>query len=96
MDSDDYGSYRGRRLPPPGRENIVVRTPNPLPAPKSLGSKMRTPPSTRCDDRTEPEPVRSDAHATQELDDGPFIAYALVQAFKLFTALVCKRWPRLK
>lgn len=42
------------------------------------------------------EPIRSDAHAAATLGDGPFIAYALIQAFKLFTALVTKRWPQLR
>jgi len=38
----------------------------------------------------------NDTQAVQSLDDGPFIAYALIQAFKLFTALVTKRWPQLR
>lgn len=42
------------------------------------------------------EPIRSDAHAVATLGDAPFLAYALMQAFKLFTALVCKRWPQLR
>lgn len=36
---------------------------------------------------------RSHAHAAETLDDAPFLAYALVQAFKLFIALASKRWP---
>jgi hypothetical protein len=36
---DSYGTYRGEALPPPGRDNIIVRTPNPLPAPKEVDSK---------------------------------------------------------
>lgn len=43
----------------------------------------------------EVERPRNDAHAVQTLDDAPFIAYALVQAFKLFISLVRKRWPEL-
>jgi hypothetical protein len=50
---------------------------------------------------------RSDAHAVQtrplnaaqavaNLSDGPFIAYALAQAFKLFISLVSKRWPEIR
>lgn len=49
---------------------------------------------------TAPVPIRderitSHAHANAALDDAPYLAYALVQAFKLFIALVTKRWPRL-
>ena len=36
---DSYGSYKGQALPPPGRNNIIVRTPNPLPSPKEADSK---------------------------------------------------------
>lgn len=35
---DSYGSFRGQALPPPGRDNIIVRTPNPLPSPKEADS----------------------------------------------------------
>ena len=41
------------------------------------------------------ERPRNDAHAVQTLDDAPFLAYALVQAMKLFISLVRKRWPEL-
>jgi hypothetical protein len=37
--ADTYGSYKGQPLPPPGRDHIIVRTPNPLPAPKTIGSQ---------------------------------------------------------
>ncbi len=43
-----------------------------------------------------PTPITNDVQAAHSLDDGPFIAYALIQAFKLFSALVTKRWPHLK
>lgn len=43
-----------------------------------------------------PTPITSSAEATQTLDDGPFVAYALLQAFALFAALVKKRWPQLR
>jgi hypothetical protein len=36
--ADSYGTYKGQALPPPGRDNIIVRTPNPLPAPKERDS----------------------------------------------------------
>lgn len=42
------------------------------------------------------EPIRSHAHAEQTLGDTAYLAYVLVQACKLFIALACKRWPRLK
>ncbi len=42
------------------------------------------------------ERPRSDAHAADKLADAPFIAHALIQSFKLFIALVCKRWPELR
>lgn len=46
-----------------------------------------------------PEPAArrptSHAHAADTLGDAPFVAYALVQSFKLFIALVAKRWPHL-
>lgn len=48
----------------------------------------------------EPEPcdarVRSHAHAVRDLDDVPFLAYCLVQAAKLFLALIAKRWPQIR
>lgn len=37
--ADTYGSYKGQPLPPPGRDHIIVRTPNPLPAPKTVDSQ---------------------------------------------------------
>lgn len=43
----------------------------------------------------EPERPRSHAHAAQTLGDTPFLAYALVQAFKFFIAIVSKRWPHI-
>jgi hypothetical protein len=42
------------------------------------------------------EQIRSHAHAEAALDDAPYLAYALVQAMKLFIALVGKRWPQVK
>lgn len=42
------------------------------------------------------KPLRSSSEADKTLDDAPYIAYALIQAFKLFTALVTKRWPQLR
>lgn len=36
--ADSYGTFKGEALPPPGRDNIIVRTPNPLPAPKEVDS----------------------------------------------------------
>ena len=36
--ADSYGSFKGHALPPPGRNNIIVRTPNPLPSPKESDS----------------------------------------------------------
>jgi hypothetical protein len=38
---------------------------------------------------------RSDAHAAASLGDAAFIAYALMQGFKLIMALFRKRWPEL-
>jgi hypothetical protein len=38
---------------------------------------------------------RSDAHAVSTLGDAPFIAYCLIQGFKLIMALFRKRWPEL-
>ncbi len=38
QDGASYGTYKGQALPPPGREHIIVRTPNPLPAPKDVDS----------------------------------------------------------
>jgi len=37
--------------------------------------------------------VPTAAHAVESMPDAPFLAYALVQSFKLFIALVSKRWP---
>lgn len=39
------------------------------------------------------EPIRSHAHAAQVLSDEAFLAYARVEAEKLYKALVRKRWP---
>lgn len=44
-------------------------------------------------DRPAIERPRNDAHAVQTLSDGAFLAYALVQAMKLLSALIRKRWP---
>lgn len=38
---------------------------------------------------------KSDAHAAQTLPDAPYIAYCLVQGFKLIMALIRKRWPEI-
>ena len=38
---------------------------------------------------------RNDAHAVHTLSDGAFLAYALVQAMKLLSALIRKRWPEI-
>jgi hypothetical protein len=37
-DIGSYGFFRGEQLPPPGRNNVIVRTPNPLPSPKETNS----------------------------------------------------------
>lgn len=37
----------------------------------------------------------SHADAVRSLDDSRFVAYALVQGFKLVISLICKRWPEL-
>jgi hypothetical protein len=42
------------------------------------------------------EPIRSHDHANKALDDAPYLAYVLVQAMKLFIALINKRWPEVK
>ena len=52
--------------------------------------------SATMDRRSPPDPIRSHGHAVETLDDAPFIAYALIQAFKLFASLVAKRWPQLR
>ncbi len=41
------------------------------------------------------ERPRSHAHASDTLEDVPFLAYALVQSFKLFIALVGRKWPHI-
>ena len=38
----------------------------------------------------------NDAHAVKTLSDGAFIAYALMQGFKLIASLFRKRWPELR
>jgi hypothetical protein len=40
-----------------------------------------------------PERIRSHKDAADCLGDAPFLAYALVQGFKLTIALLAKRWP---
>ena len=40
--------------------------------------------------------VRGDSRAADQLADAPFLAYALIQAFKLFISLAGKRWPELR
>lgn len=40
--------------------------------------------------------IQSHAHANQALADAPYLAYCLVQACKLLTALICKRWPAIR
>ena len=45
--------------------------------------------------QTQIQRPRNDAHAVQVLEDAPFVAYALIQAMKLFIALMKKRWPEL-
>lgn len=42
------------------------------------------------------EPIRSHDHALKTLDDGPYIAYVLVQMFKFGTSLIVKRWTCLR
>ena len=42
-----------------------------------------------------PERIRSHAHAADTLPDAPYVAYALIQAAKLLTALLVRRWPHL-
>lgn len=47
--------------------------------------------------KLDPHPTPITSHKDAErLDDAPFVAYALIQGFKLFSAIVCKRWPHLK
>jgi len=48
------------------------------------------------DQRQRVEPIRSHAHAAEKLADAPFVAYALVQGFKLTISLIAKRWPELR
>jgi hypothetical protein len=43
-----------------------------------------------------PEPIRSHAHAAEKLGDAPFLAYCLIQGFKLTISLLGKRWPELR
>ena len=38
----------------------------------------------------------SEAHANEVLPDAPYIAYCLMQSFRLFMSLACKRWPELR
>ena len=49
-------------------------------------------------ERTQPDTVhvRGDSRAADQLADVPFLAYALIQAFKLFISLAGKRWPELR
>jgi len=49
-------------------------------------------------ERTRPDTVhvRGDSRAADQLADVPFLAYALIQAFKLFISLAGKRWPELR
>jgi hypothetical protein len=42
------------------------------------------------------EPIRSHDHALKTLDDGPYLAYVLVQMFKFGTSLIVKRWAHLR
>lgn len=42
------------------------------------------------------EPIRSHDHALKTLDDGPYLAYVLVQMFKFGTSLIVKRWVQLR
>ena len=42
------------------------------------------------------DPIKSHAHAAKSLADAPFVAYALVQGFKLTISLIAKRWPELR
>lgn len=42
------------------------------------------------------EAPKSHAHASDALDDGPYIAYVMIQMFKFGTALLVKRWPSLR
>jgi hypothetical protein len=37
--AESYGTYKGQAMPPPGRDHIIVLTPNPLPAPKDVDSQ---------------------------------------------------------
>ena len=37
--------------------------------------------------------IQSHAHAAKSLPDAQYIAYVLVQMFKLGTALLVRRWP---
>jgi hypothetical protein len=48
--------------------------------------------------RSEPHAVvkpQNEAHAVRVLPDAPFIAYALMQGFKVIMSLFIKRWPGL-
>jgi len=46
--------------------------------------------------RGETTHARGDSRAADQLADAPFLAYALIQAFKLFISLAGKRWPELR
>ena len=46
-------------------------------------------------DRVISERPKNDAHAEKTLPDAAFLAYALVQAMKLFMGLIRKRWPEI-
>jgi len=42
------------------------------------------------------EPIRSHDHALKTLDDGPYLAYVLLQMFKFGSSLIVKRWVNLR
>lgn len=42
------------------------------------------------------ETPKSHAHAADTLDDGPYIAYVLIQMFKFGITLMARRWPHLR
>jgi hypothetical protein len=46
--------------------------------------------------RLPPESIQSHAHANKALGDGAYIAYVLIQMFKLGIALIGRRWPELR
>jgi hypothetical protein len=44
----------------------------------------------------QPDTIRNHDHALKTLDDGPYVAYVLVQICKLGISLLVKRWAYLR